>query len=75
MNMQVGRLLIATGLAIALIGVAVIVLAKLHVPLGRLPGDIVSRGKHGAFYFPWVTCLVLSLLGTLALWIFGRGSR
>lgn len=73
--MQLGRLLIAAGLGIALIGIAVIVLAKLHVPLGRLPGDIAWRGKNGAFYFPWVTCLVLSLLGTLLLWIFGRGSR
>jgi len=73
--MQVGRLLITAGLGIALIGAAVIVLAKLQVPLGRLPGDIVWRGKNGVFYFPWVTCLVLSLLGTLFLWIFGRGSR
>jgi len=73
--MQLGRLLIAAGLGIALLGIAVVVLAKLHVPLGRLPGDIVWRGKNGAFYFPWVTCLVLSLLGTLLLWILGRGSR
>ncbi len=60
----------------AVIGVAVTVLAKLHLPpLGRLPGDITWRGKRGAFYFPWVTCLLLSVLGTLLLWIFGRGSR
>jgi hypothetical protein len=73
--MQVGRFLIAAGIGIAFVGIVVILLGRLHVPLGRLPGDIVWRGKNGAVYFPWVTCLVLSLLGTLALWIFGRGSR
>jgi hypothetical protein len=73
--MQLGRLLIATGFGIALVGIAIIVLAKLHIPLGRLPGDILLRAKSGTLYFPWVTCLALSLLATLVLWIFGRGSK
>ena len=70
--MQLGRLLIAAGVGLILIGVAIIVLAKFNVPLGRLPGDIVWHGKNGIVYFPWVTCLVLSLLGTLLVWIFHR---
>jgi hypothetical protein len=38
------------------------------VPLGRLPGDIVIRREHSTFYFPIVTCLVLSVvLSLLAL--------
>jgi hypothetical protein len=73
--MPVGRLLIIAGLGIAFLGVLVLGLGKLHIPLGRLPGDLVWRGKNGTVYFPWVTCLVLSLLGTLLLWIFSRGSR
>jgi hypothetical protein len=73
--MQIGRLLIAAGLGIALLGAVVLGLTKLHIPLGRLPGDLVWRGKTATVYFPWVTCLVLSLLGTLVLWIFSRGSR
>jgi hypothetical protein len=73
--MQIGRLLIIAGLGIAFLGVLILGLDKLHIPLGRLPGDLVWRGKSGTFYFPWVTCLVLSLLGTLLLWIFSRGSR
>jgi hypothetical protein len=40
--------------------------------LGRLPGDIVWRGKNTTFYFPWVTCLLLSLLATLILWLINR---
>jgi len=37
--------------------------------LGRLPGDIVYRGKNLQFYFPIVTCLLLSVVLTLVLWI------
>jgi hypothetical protein len=70
--MPLGRLLIAAGCGLILIGLAVIVLAKFNVPLGRLPGDLVWRSRNGAFYFPWVTCLVLSLLGTLLVWLFHR---
>ena len=44
--------------------------------LGRLPGDIVieREGEHGTsrFYFPVVTCLVLSVVLSLAVWLFGR---
>ena len=45
---------------------------RLNLPIGRLPGDIVYRGKNTTFYFPWVTCILLSLLGTLLLWLFNR---
>jgi len=37
-----------------------------------LPGDIVYRGRNTTFYFPWVTCLLLSVLGTLVLWLLNR---
>lgn len=40
--------------------------------IGRLPGDIVIRGKSGVFYFPLVTCLLLSLLGSVLLWLLNR---
>ncbi|HEY3940446.1 MAG TPA: DUF2905 domain-containing protein [Bryobacteraceae bacterium] len=70
--MALGRLLIFAGLLLLGAGVVVLVAAKLNLPLGRLPGDIVWRGKNGAFYFPWVTCLLLSLLATLLFWFFNR---
>jgi hypothetical protein len=72
--MALGRLLILAGLFLVCAGLVVLVSAKLNLPLGRLPGDIVWRGKNGAFYFPWVTCLLLSLLATLLFWIFKRRS-
>jgi hypothetical protein len=43
--------------------------------LGRLPGDIVFRGKNTTFYFPIVTCLVLSVILSLILWLLNRGHR
>lgn len=56
-----GKLLVLTGLAIAGIGV----LVMLGVPFGRLPGDVVVRRGTFTFYFPIVTCVVVSLLLTL----------
>jgi len=70
--MNLGRLLILIGLAIAALGVVVMGLGRLNLPLGRLPGDIAWRGKHTTFYFPWVTCLILSVLLTFILWLLNR---
>jgi Protein of unknown function (DUF2905) len=40
--------------------------------LGRLPGDIVVEREGGSFYFPFMTCLILSLVLSAALWLIGR---
>lgn len=70
--MNPGRLLIVAGLALTALGVVVLLIGKLNLPLGRLPGDIVWRGKNTTFYFPWVTCVVISLVLTLIFWIVNR---
>ena len=70
--MNLGRLLIAVGLAIAGIGALIVLLNRANIPLGRMPGDLVWRGKNTTVYFPWVTCLLLSVLGTLLLWLLNR---
>lgn len=70
-----GKLLIFAGGLLILIGVIVIVAGRMHVPLGRLPGDISYRGKNTAFYFPITTCIVLSILLSLILWLFNRFMR
>jgi hypothetical protein len=58
------RALVAAGMLLALVGVAVMLAGK--VPgLGHLPGDIVVRRRSFTFYFPLVTCLLVSLLLTL----------
>ncbi|MGH9582406.1 MAG: DUF2905 domain-containing protein [Bryobacteraceae bacterium] len=69
--MNLGRLLIVAGVILIALGVIVILLNRLHPPLGRLPGDVVWRGRNTTVYFPWVTCLVLSLLATFLIWLFG----
>jgi hypothetical protein len=70
--MNLGRLLMLAGLVLLALGLLVVLVNRLNLPIGRLPGDIVWRGKNTTFYFPWVTCLLLSLLGTLLLWLFNR---
>jgi hypothetical protein len=59
----VGRLLVVIGLLIAGVGL----LMTMGVPFGRLPGDVVVRRGSFSFYFPIVTCVVLSVLLTIAL--------
>lgn len=70
--MNLGRLLILAGLVLLALGLIVVAMNRFHMPLGRLPGDIAWRGKNTTVYIPWVTCLLLSLLGTLILWLLSR---
>ena len=62
------RLLITVGLLIAGLGV----LIKMGVPIGRLPGDIAIRKGQTSFYFPIVTCLLLSVVVSLVAAFFRR---
>ena len=64
------RLLIVLGLALVGAGLLWPWLSRLG--LGRLPGDIVIRGEHGGFYFPIVTCILLSILLTIILKLFRK---
>ncbi len=68
----VGRLLILAGVILVVIGVLMTYADRLPFKLGRLPGDIAIEGKNGSFYFPIVTCLILSALLSLAGWLFSR---
>lgn len=71
-GMSLGRALIVIGLVVVALGVIVSIGDKLPFRLGRLPGDIVVRGKNSIFYFPLVTCLMLSAVLSFILWLFGR---
>ncbi len=67
-----GRTLIIVGATLVVVGLLVTFGEKLPLRLGHLPGDIVIRGKNSVFYFPVVTCILLSVILTLAMWLFGR---
>ena len=64
------RALIVIGLAVTVAGVLWPWISKL--PLGRLPGDIRIEGESGGFYFPLVTCLVVSVVLSLLVWLFRK---
>ena len=70
-----GKLLIVVGLMLAVVGAVLYAGSKLPFRLGRLPGDILVQGKSSTFYFPVVTCLVLSLVLTLLTWLFSSFRR
>jgi Protein of unknown function (DUF2905) len=65
-----GRILITTGLVLVVIGLLFSFSDRLPLKLGRLPGDIYIHGKNSSFYFPLATCILLSALFSLVLWIF-----
>ena len=67
----IGRLLIILGLIIILVGIVVTLAGKLPW-LGRLPGDISFKRENFSFYFPLGTCLLLSLIFSLIMWLFRR---
>jgi hypothetical protein len=68
----VGRALIVIGLVLVAAGLLVMMGDRLPIKLGRLPGDIVIKGKNSTFYFPLMTCLLLSVLLSLVSWIVSK---
>ena len=67
--MPLGRLLIALGIALLAVGLLVTFAGRLPVKLGHLPGDIYIHGRNSSFYFPVTTCILLSALVSLVLWL------
>jgi hypothetical protein len=66
---DLGKFIIVAGLVLVAAGLLLLFGAKLPFRLGRLPGDIAVQGRHGSFYFPIVTCILVSLALTLVMWI------
>jgi H+/Cl- antiporter ClcA len=69
---DLGRMLVLAGGLIVLAGMLLILAGKTNLPLGRLPGDIVIRGKNTTFYLPLMTSIVLSVLLSLLLYLVGK---
>jgi len=65
-----GRLLIGAGLMLVGAGVLVMLAERFGIHLGRLPGDIHIKTRHGRFWFPVVTCVLISAILSLISWLF-----
>jgi len=72
---ELGRALFLLGALLVLLGAFLYFSAKLPFRLGKLPGDIIHHGEHTTFYFPIVTCLVLSIGLSLLFWLFSHFRR
>jgi hypothetical protein len=72
---EAGRTIMILGVALILIGGVIILLGRTGMPLGRLPGDIVYKGKNTTFYFPLVTSIVVSIVVSVLIYLFGRFRR
>ena len=72
---ELGRTLLILGAVLAVFGGLLYFGGRLPFRLGHLPGDIVHRGEHSTFYFPIVTCLLVSIALTLLFWLFNQFRR
>jgi hypothetical protein len=69
---EIGKLLVGVGIVLVLAGVFVLVAGRFGLPLGRLPGDFAFRGKHVSVYFPLGTCILISVVLTLVLYLLSK---
>ena len=69
---DLGKLLLFFGLIMVIGGLVLMLFGRMNIPLGRLPGDIVYRGKNTTFYFPLATSILLSVVLSVVLYFIGR---
>jgi len=67
-----GKMLVFLGLLVAALGLVFMLVGRTNLPVGRLPGDIVYRGKHTTFYFPLATSILVSVVLTLVFYVLGK---
>ncbi len=72
---DLGRMLVFVGGLLLVFGLVLILAGKVNLPIGRLPGDMVYRGKHTTFYFPLMTSILLSVILSLVLYVVNRMHR
>jgi hypothetical protein len=72
---EMGRMLVILGVALVVIGGIVMLLVRTGMPIGRLPGDILYRGKNATFYFPLATSILISVVLSIVLFLVGRWKR
>ena len=74
--MELGKLLVFLGVLLVVAGVVVMLLGRMNLlPLGRLPGDFLYRGKNATVYFPLATSVVVSVVLSIVLYVVSRWRR
>jgi hypothetical protein len=63
----IARIFIVLGIAFLLVGGLLFLLGRFNIQPGHLPGDIRIEGKQGSFYFPLATCILISVILTVAI--------
>jgi uncharacterized membrane protein YidH (DUF202 family) len=74
-HFQLGRFLIILGIILVALGLIAMAGSKFSFGLGRLPGDISYKGKNFQFYFPITSCIVVSAIVSLLLWVISLLTR
>ncbi len=69
---SIGKLLIFVGILVFFLGAALLLLSKVNIPLGKLPGDIFIQRKNFTFYFPITTSIIVSIVLSLILYFISR---
>jgi hypothetical protein len=69
---DLGKMLVLTGVVVIVAGITLMLVGRANIPLGRLPGDIVYRGKNTTFYFPLATSILISVVLSVVLYLIGR---
>ncbi|MGA8762714.1 MAG: DUF2905 domain-containing protein [Candidatus Sulfotelmatobacter sp.] len=72
---ELGKVLVGLGVVVVVAGILLMLLGRTNLPLGRLPGDIVYRGKNTIFYIPLATSIVVSVVLSLVLYLINRFRR
>ena len=72
---EFGKLLVFFGVILVAAGIAPMLLGRMNLPLGRLLGDFVYRGKNTTVYFPLATSLVVSVVLSILLYVVSRWRR
>jgi ABC-type Na+ efflux pump permease subunit len=72
---EFGKILSLFGFLLLVAGLVLMLLGRTHLPVGRLPGDFLYRGKNTTVYFPLATSLLLSVVLSVVLYLIHRFRR
>jgi hypothetical protein len=73
--MEFGKLMIYLGIALVVAGVVVMAVGRMEVHWGRLPGDLIYRGKNTTVYFPLATSVLVSVVLSIVLYLVSRWGK